>query len=236
MSDVVGRIAARFNELSSDQKLLPLDASSDDYRLNAVLSFLGGVRGKFILDVGCAKGRFSRIFVEQGARVVGIDIADELVRVASRNVPEARFGVSNATGLPFPDGQFDAVVCIDVLEHIPDTEQAIREMIRVLKPLGRVVVVDKNILSLEPKFLLPTALWKTALEISNRWMYPRGFPFREKYFTAWQVDDLLSRHGCNSTYSFLIRPYRRFKVRGLIFSAFPFLSFYIAWKGIKEEL
>jgi len=108
--------------------------------------------GHKILDIGCGSGRHtcaaSRL---EKVVVIGSDVSLKDVKEArNRLVYEESLGcqrggywatlVSDITGLPFPDDYFDMVICSEVLEHIPDQERAIKEMTRVLKPGGDLVV------------------------------------------------------------------------------------------------
>lgn len=111
---------------------------------------LGLTDGARILDVGCGEGRHMHAAaLAADVDVVGVDIdrsrlerarADYETYVAPDS--EARVGVTlaDAGRLPFPPDTFDAVVCAEVLEHIPDYEAAIDELARVLKPRGRLGV------------------------------------------------------------------------------------------------
>ncbi len=103
----------------------------------------------FVLDAGCGLGRHLRFLAKQpNLRIVGIDKNTGALREALtslENMPDALskdFLVSEAdiNRLPFADKSFDCVICSEVLEHIPDHEAAIKELIRILKPEGTFVV------------------------------------------------------------------------------------------------
>lgn len=103
------------------------------------------IDGRDVLDVGCGFGWFELLAVARGARsVVGIDLTESDLATARANVAaaEVRFQAGSAVDLPFADGSFDTVVCIEVLEHLPPgTERrAFREMARVLRNGGRLVL------------------------------------------------------------------------------------------------
>jgi len=116
------------------------------------LDTLGFGDGMRALDLGCGAGRhLHAMYYKAHADVVGVDLGFEDV-VRTRQgfetypdivAPEKRsFGlaVADALTLPFPSGTFDAIICSEVLEHIPDYKGAIAEIIRVLKPGGRLGV------------------------------------------------------------------------------------------------
>jgi len=102
---------------------------------------LGPVAGKSLLDLGCGAGENSVYFAQQGAHCVAADYSPGMVEVAlklaaANQIPiEGR--VINAMAIDFPDATFDIVYVANLLHHLPDPKQAIREMHRVLKPGGK---------------------------------------------------------------------------------------------------
>jgi SAM-dependent methyltransferase len=108
--------------------------------------------GERVLDLGCGGGRHAFELYRRGADVVAFDRdGDELAGVdkifqAMAADGEAMFGARASTvqgdvlALPFPDGSFDAVIVAEVLEHIPDDRAAMAEIVRVVRPGGRVAV------------------------------------------------------------------------------------------------
>lgn len=83
----------------------------------------------YTLDIGCANSPYSKYFPKR----VGLDIA------AGPGVDV----VSDAHTLPFPDATFDQILCTEVLEHLHTPEQAIKEMNRVLKPGGTILLTTR---------------------------------------------------------------------------------------------
>jgi 2-polyprenyl-3-methyl-5-hydroxy-6-metoxy-1,4-benzoquinol methylase len=223
-------IKNKFNEMVFSP-MFPAELDADDPQLAEVLEWFGDIENKNILDAGCAKGRFSKALVDMGAKIKGIDPSESFISIARENVPDAEFDIASVTDIPYDDNSFDGVLCLEVLEHVPDTEKAISEMARVLKPGGKIIIIDKNILSLEPIYLMPTFLYKKIQEYRNKWMYPRNFPFREKYFTFGHIDRLLRKY-CGSVHSRYL-PNGRTPKAGRFYKIIPSLSFDIAWRAIK---
>ncbi len=222
--EIENKIAQRFNEFCH---IFPAEIDSADFRVKAVLDFFGDVNGKKILDIGCGKGRFSEIFFMKGANIFGIDPSEKLLKEAREKSFGKSFISGSATDLPFSDNTFDCVFCIEVLEHVPDFRKAVREMVRVLKRNGKLIIIDKNILSFHRKFILPYAFIKRCLEVSNKWFYPKNFQFREKWFFPWEVSKELKNY-CHSTEREYLKGYT-----GKSFAFPAFLNLFIAWKGVK---
>jgi 2-polyprenyl-3-methyl-5-hydroxy-6-metoxy-1,4-benzoquinol methylase len=111
--------------------------------------------GKTLLDVACgAGGPALRIASITGCSVVGIDVHQQAVSTANSLAAQgglagrAEFRFVDATGrLPFSDGGFDAITCIDAINHFPDRPRIIAEWARLLKPGGRLLFTDPIILT-----------------------------------------------------------------------------------------
>jgi ubiquinone/menaquinone biosynthesis C-methylase UbiE len=114
-------------------------------RMNATLDLLGGETGE-VLDAGMGPGRLLEELDQRGWTVSGIDVADEMVALARERVPSAadRLLRAELEALPHPDASFDAVVATGVLEYSPDLSSALRELARVLRPGGLLVVCIQN--------------------------------------------------------------------------------------------
>lgn len=105
----------------------------------------GEVAGCAVLDVGCGDGALTRAFQRGGAaRVAGCDADPRMVAragaAARRTEADITYAVARAEQLPFRDESFDLVTIITVLAFVPEPERALREIARVLKPGGRLVI------------------------------------------------------------------------------------------------
>lgn len=129
---------------------------------------LGAPSGAKILDAGCGYAYHAMRYARLGLHVVGVDFSEAAVRNARTNVKHAglddRITVQQADilGLPFPDGSFTYVVSWGVLMHIPEVERALKELVRVLAPGGRIALMENNASSLHVR------LWEPFLRGAKR--------------------------------------------------------------------
>lgn len=97
-------------------------------------------QGCDVLDLGCAGGFMAEAMAQRGANVTGIDPAAEAIDAARAHARSSglRIGYDVGVGeaLPYDDASFDAVVCVDVLEHVGDLAKVLSEVARILRPGG----------------------------------------------------------------------------------------------------
>jgi len=117
-----------------------------------ILEGLDPKEGERILDVACGGGQLSLKIAERGCKVHGIDISERNINsakcLAERAKIIAQLEVADAQHLPYSDGYFDKVVCSSSLEHFPDDIESLREMNRVLKSGGTLVLTTDSFLYL----------------------------------------------------------------------------------------
>lgn len=101
--------------------------------------------GKRVLDVGCGNGYVLSRYALAGATVCGVDLTNTAIALCRGRFRllglAGHFSVGSAEELPFEKNSFDCVCCMGVLHHTPDTERAVAEMFRVLRPGGRLIVM-----------------------------------------------------------------------------------------------
>ncbi|MEM8501935.1 MAG: methyltransferase domain-containing protein [Cyanobacteria bacterium P01_D01_bin.1] len=100
-----------------------------------------------VLDVACGTGEFERIVLAKKPeqQIAGVDISEQMLAIAQRKLqpfPNVSFTVANASNLPFADQSFDVVVSANAFHYFDHPDIALREMRRVLKPSGRVIILD----------------------------------------------------------------------------------------------
>jgi len=119
------------------------------------LSWLALSAGSTLLDVACgAGGPALRIAAKTGASFTGIDVHEQAIAKGNALAEQrglsqaAKFRVLDAAQpLPFPDSTFDAITCIDAINHLPDRPRVISEWVRLLKPKGRLLFTDSLIVT-----------------------------------------------------------------------------------------
>jgi SAM-dependent methyltransferase len=104
-----------------------------------------GARGEEVLEIGVGLGSDFLRFVRAGARATGVDLTQHAVELVRRRLDleglHADVLQADAEQLPFADASFDRIYSWGVLHHSPDTDRAVREAIRVLRPGGRLCVM-----------------------------------------------------------------------------------------------
>jgi len=121
-----------------------LDAGHATWHDRVIARRLGELRGASVLDVACGLGTWLELLRARGARVSGIDIAEQAIAACRARFPDGDFHVGVAETLPFADASFDLVTCMGSLEHFLDKPAALREMLRVGKPGARFLILVPN--------------------------------------------------------------------------------------------
>ena len=146
------KIIEFFDKMSIDRNLhlvgSPILKYEQETRQRAVVELLEPKHGDKILDVGCGNARDILVYLKTEADCVGIDFSISMVLEGRKELAkkdlESPLLVGDATKLPFKNGVFDKVCCSEVIEHIPDYERAIIELVRVLKKGGKIVITTPN--------------------------------------------------------------------------------------------
>jgi 2-polyprenyl-3-methyl-5-hydroxy-6-metoxy-1,4-benzoquinol methylase len=107
------------------------------------LAVPGEMKGRMVLDLGCATGWLSERAAREGATVVAVDLGPRLVSAARARAKCAGV-IADMTALPFREGSFDFVINPEVIEHVQDQASAVTNMARVLKPGGSLLLTTPN--------------------------------------------------------------------------------------------
>jgi ubiquinone/menaquinone biosynthesis C-methylase UbiE len=127
----------------------PIGALVKKYESELLIDFLKPGVGELILDVGCGTGVFTRDILSRGSRVIGLDISSPMLMRAHQKAKGYLFHATagDMTSLPFAGECFDRVFSMTALEFIEDGQAAVRELFRVTKKQGTIVVTTLNSLS-----------------------------------------------------------------------------------------
>jgi malonyl-CoA O-methyltransferase len=160
-----------FNQAAEDEEHYPSTIDPRILHVKLVLDNLGSLQTGRVADVGCGKGRFARIVKERnpGAQVIAIDLAEAMLSHVPREISRA---AASMTALPLATESCDGAYATESLEHALDIPAAVAELARIVKPGGRIVIIDKN-----------AAAWG-RLET----------PAWEKWFGQKELEGLLRRH------------------------------------------
>lgn len=103
-----------------------------DNFFQSVAGILETIEPRRVLDAGCGEGEtIERLGGLLPHPVTGVDLNAESVEFAVQRLPDDQFSVGDVTDLEFPDNSFDLVLCLEVLEHLPNPEVAVAELARV---------------------------------------------------------------------------------------------------------
>ena len=110
-----------------------------------------------VLDVACGPGAFAIAIAPRVQLVRGVDLTPEMLRrarahQAEKQIANAAFIQSEAEQLPFADGSFDLVSCQCSFHHLPKPQRVLREMVRVTKPEGRLLIIDPLAPEIDAKY------------------------------------------------------------------------------------
>lgn len=141
------RVSGMFDQVAAayDRTNAVLSLGNDRLWRVATLRAVAPKRGERILDLAAGTGTSSMAFVPSGAHVVAADFSRGMIAEGSRrhgDVPNLEFVQADATDLPFADGEFDAVTMSFGLRNVNDPRRALRELRRVTRPGGRIVVCE----------------------------------------------------------------------------------------------
>jgi ubiquinone/menaquinone biosynthesis C-methylase UbiE len=165
----------------------PLGQLVDRVEKEAIFALLPDLAGRCVLEVGCGTGNITLALARRGARMAGVDLSGPMLAAAKRRALQESLSptwIRGAAGaLPFPKNSFDGVISILALDFISDRPGALREMVRVLRPGGFVLLALLNRYSLWTLKRLLKAWFKPSFWRGVQFITPRelqrllaGFP------------------------------------------------------------
>lgn len=143
--------------------------------------------GTRILDLAAGTGASSASYAADGAEVVALDFSTGMVAEGRRRHPEISFVAGDAMHLPFADSSFDVVTISYGLRNVQDPSQALREMARVTRPGGRLVIAEFSTPTFRPlrttyRFYLGTVMPAAARAVSSD---PEAYDYLSESILAW---------------------------------------------------
>jgi len=187
--------------------------------------------GMRVLDVGCAGGFMTEAIAAKGATVTGIDPAREAIAAAKAHAEGTDLAVTYDAGvgedLPYDDRRFDAVVCVDVLEHVDDVQKVIHEIARVLKPDGLFLfdTINRNLIARLATITVAEDLLR---------LLPRGTHDPAKYIRPKELCTMLRNAGLSEGPMTGLGPTGINRGLDLTFGALPFKT--ILYMGLARKL
>ena len=183
-NELYREIRRSFDESSRDEEHFPSTIDPRIQHVQVLLKFFGDLADKRVLDAGCGKGRFARVMRERHPRaeIWGLDVSEEMLRFVPAGIHRL---AGSMTALPVGDSAFDAVYATESLEHAVEIERAVDELCRVLKPGGRLAIIDKNA---EHWGRLETPAWEKWFrrDEMERLLRRRCGEVRSEYLSYWE--------------------------------------------------
>ena len=187
-----------------------MDVFRDLYSLPAFLAFIGDIRGKRVLDIGCGEGYNTRIFAQQGAKVTGVDLSKEMIQLAQEEEKRTKLGIQyfNAswTDLSLLKTEFDVVLSTMALMDGPGYEDALKEFYRVLKIDGNLFFSVTHPCFLPPGYVnLKDVNGIATHRVINR--YPKEGPWEFTWQLSKNSDKSDSRSVTATSYHRMLSTY-----------------------------
>lgn len=150
--------------------------------------------GELILDLAAGTGTSGVPLNAAGAKVIAADLSTGMLQVGISRAPQLDYLAANALELPFKDGVFDAVTMSFGLRNVPDTSLALRELYRVTKPGGRIVICEFSHPTLPVlKQLYPFYLQHVMPLVSKLGSNPESYEYLGETILAWPTQEGLAR-------------------------------------------
>ncbi|HEY6796931.1 MAG TPA: class I SAM-dependent methyltransferase [Kineosporiaceae bacterium] len=146
--------------------------SRTDVRLATIVDLVAGLAPSATLDLACGRGYLLDLLADRGLTgLAGVDVFDDV------GSPRWAYAVADVTGpLPFATGHFDCVVAGEIIEHVPHPDALLREIRRVLRPGGHLVLSTPNLVSWANRILVPFGVQPLATETSSEIALGRFLP------------------------------------------------------------
>jgi 2-polyprenyl-3-methyl-5-hydroxy-6-metoxy-1,4-benzoquinol methylase len=179
-----------YNYSERMQKANKIIAVLEDY-------FKDGFKNLKLLDIGSSTGIITKALSEKFSVTIGIDIDEKAIKYSKENFEnnQLHFFMQDSMNINFPDNSFDVINCTHIYEHVPDSQQLMREIYRILKPNGVCFFSAANRLVLmEAHYKLP------LLSVMPKWMahkyiklFNKASFYYETHLTYWSLKKIVSK-------------------------------------------
>lgn len=148
----------------------------DQIQKDILFGFTNSLTNNTVLDLGCGTGRFSIELAKSKTKVISFDASISMLKLFKNKIRDTKLNIDLVNGsgfqLPFKDNTFDGCVCINVLDHIYDPERLIKEISRVLKKNGFLIINFSNLYSIYLPIALYINLTKKSVqnEVYTEWI------------------------------------------------------------------
>lgn len=139
----------------------------------------------YVLEIGCGTGLFTeKVYNKTHAKIVATDISPELLEQGKKKLPQVDFRVADAMNLDFADNTFDVVFGSSIIHHL-EFEKSLKEILRLLKPGGRMVFAEPNMIN-------PQILIQKNVPFIKKWL---GDSPDERAIVRWSFTKLMAQQG-----------------------------------------
>lgn len=221
-----------YNQIQEDNRE---SGGYDKHKINFLIREIGNK--KKILDVGCNDGFIGEIFLKRNNQVYGFDIVKKNLAKAGKKGIKVKYFKIGSGPFPYAPNFFDIVILGDVIEHIFDTDQLLRECKRVLKPKGKLLLSTPNVASFGRRFMLlfgTTPFLEHSLELTTNGLPSVG---HIRYYTKDTLREQLEYNKFtvkivegNGIY---LTPFLKSSVLGKLFSSLSPILMCVALKNDK---
>ncbi|MEO9966132.1 MAG: class I SAM-dependent methyltransferase [Reichenbachiella sp.] len=178
---------------------------ADPYICQSLIYHLNGQQDQSFLDIGCGSGNYTSAFIKAGLNFIGMDPSEHMLRQAQRNCPEGIWKQGRAENTGFDEDFFDGIVGSLTIHHWQNLDDAFRELYRVMRPNGDLVLFTSTPDQMKgywlnayfPKMLSDSMIQMPRLELITQSLTNAGFKIDaiEKYFVTSELQDLFLYSG-----------------------------------------
>lgn len=190
-------IASMFDQVAERYDLMNgiLSGGQQIYWRAQTVKAVEATQGQRILDIAAGTGTSSEPFADLGADVIAADLSEGMLEVGRRRRPDITFVQADVTNLPFADEEFDAVTMSYGLRNVSEYPKALRELLRVTKPGGRIVVLEFSTPTWKPfrvlyKNYIMKAFPPVARALSSN---PESYEYLAESIIGWPGQDELAQ-------------------------------------------